>query len=106
METVNYEDLGERIRNLRRGAKMTQSDLAVACGISASFMGHIERGTRVASIETLVNICNTLNASPQYLLSASLTSFESHMPDGLSAGHREKLSEFFRLAQDALENWD
>lgn len=103
---MNYKDLGARVRIARRRLSLTQEELAEKTGISASFLGHIERGTRVASLETLVSLCNVLNVTPEYLLSASLHSFDSSMPEGLSEGDRAKLSEFLRLAQDAVRSWN
>ncbi|MGN0777960.1 MAG: helix-turn-helix domain-containing protein [Aristaeellaceae bacterium] len=103
---MDYKDLGNRVRTVRRQHSLTQEQLAEKVGISASFLGHIERGTRVASLETLVAICNTLNVTPEYLLSASLHTFENRMPDGLSEHERATLSEFLRLAQDTVRNWD
>ena len=104
--SVDYRSIGGRIKQRRRAAGMTQEQLAEKVGISASFLGHIERGTRVASLETLVAICNTLNVTPEYLLSASLHTFDQRMPEGLSEHDRAKLSEFLRLAQDTVRNWD
>lgn len=103
---MDYKDLGNRVRTVRRQQSLTQEQLAEKVGISASFLGHIERGTRVASLETLVAICNTLNVTPEYLLSASLHTFDQRMPEGLSEHDRTKLSEFLRLAQDTVRNWD
>ena len=105
MVQIDYKDLGKRVRELRRSINLTQETLAEQCGISASFLGHIERGTRVASIETLVCLCNTLHVTPQYLLSASLNTFDDHMPEGISPERRTHLREFLRLAQDTLDNW-
>lgn len=67
-----YQGLGKRIRQQRQLAQMTQEKLAEAAGISLSFLGHIERGTRKASLDTLVKICNVLKVSPQLLLQDSL----------------------------------
>ncbi len=53
--TVNYQDLGLRVRDARKAKHLTQEQLAEKVGIYASFMGHIERGTRIASIDTLVS---------------------------------------------------
>lgn len=103
---MDYKDLGARVRAARRQQSLTQEELAEKMGISASFLGHIERGTRVASLETLVSVCNVLHVTPEYLLSASLHSFDASMPDGLSEGDRAKLSEFLRLAQDTVRNWN
>lgn len=103
---IDYKDFGNRIRTLRRQQSLTQEELAEQAGISHSFMGHIERGTRVASLETLVALCNVLHTSPQYLLGASLTGFEEHMPSDISQQDRKRLGQFLRLAQDTLANWD
>ena len=103
---MNYQDLGARIRDIRRHQGFTQEQLAEKTGISASFLGHIERGTRVASLETLVSLCNVLHVSPEYLLSASLNKFDGSMPSGLSSADRARLSEFLRLAEDTVRNWN
>ncbi len=99
---MNYVDLGKKIRQVRRQKSMTQEQLAEKAGISASFLGHIERGTRIASLETLIELCNTLQVSPDYLLSASLNADDLY-PTSLSTNDKAKLSEFLRLAQDAVQ---
>ena len=103
---MNYTDLGERVRLLRRQKKLTQEELAERLGISASFLGHIERGTRVASLETLVTMCNTLQVTPEYFLSASLHHLDCKTPDGITPETRAQLTEFLRLAQETLRHWD
>ena len=97
--------IGTNIRGLREAKQLTQEKLAEKVGISPSFLGHIERGTRVASLETLVALCNELSVSPDYLLSASLHPFDRSMPSGLTEAEKIRLSEFLRLAQDTVRNW-
>ena len=65
---VDYAGLGKRIRKNRKLLHLTQEELADLAGISLSFMGHIERGSRKASIETLVNIAAALNVSIDWLM--------------------------------------
>ena len=103
---VNYADFGQRVRSSRRALGLTQEELAEKVGISASFMGHIERGTRVASLETLIALCNVLQVSPQTLLQASLNSLDVHLPSELGPEERSQLRHLFRLAQDTLDNWN
>ena len=67
-----YEDLGKRVKQQRKLAQMTQEKLAEKAGISFAFVGHIERGTRKASLETLVKLANALKVSPDTLLQDSL----------------------------------
>ena len=104
--TMDYQDLGRRIRDCRKSKKMTQEQLAEMTGISASFLGHIERGSRVASIDTLVALCNALNVRADYLLAGSLNTFDGAMSPGLSDAERGVLRKFIKLAQDSLLIWD
>ena len=60
--------MGARIRQLRTAKKMTQEELAQRLGLSVSFVGHIERGNRLASLETLVSMSEALDVSTDYLL--------------------------------------
>lgn len=48
--------------------EITQEQLARKVGISTSFMGHIERGTRVLSVDTLFKLCAALGASADCLM--------------------------------------
>ena len=60
--------MGKKIRKKRREMDITQAQLAEMAGISTAFVGHIERGTRVLSVETLCRICKALCVSADYLM--------------------------------------
>ena len=59
---LDYGAIGGRIRALRRARGMTQEQLAEAAGISPSCLGHIERGTRILSLESLYGLSIALEA--------------------------------------------
>lgn len=63
-----YRAIGERIRARRRHMGLTQQQLALQLGISLSFLGHIERGTRVLSVDTLVRFTQVFDCSADELL--------------------------------------
>ena len=65
---VDYAAMGSRVRRLRLAQHMTQEQLAEACNISFSFLGHIERGTRKMSLETLAAVSRTLHVPADELL--------------------------------------
>ena len=65
---LDYGKMGMRIRQVRKTRGWSQDALAKKCGISMSFLGHIERGTRIMSLETFVNICMALEADADELL--------------------------------------
>ncbi len=72
---MDYTALGQRIRTQRTALKLTQRDLAERTNTSTSFIGHVERGTRKASLETLIQIANALAMHTDELLQDSLQSF-------------------------------
>ena len=104
--TVNYQDLGLRVRDARKAKHLTQEQLAEKVGISSSFMGHIERGTRIASIDTLVSVCNVLSVSPCLLLGASLSENAVDFPYTNANRERSFLLDFVSLAQRTVRRWD
>ena len=57
--------IGRRIRDLRtqRQDRWTQEDLAERAKISVSFLSMIERGERVAHVETLASLAEALGVS-------------------------------------------
>jgi transcriptional regulator with XRE-family HTH domain len=63
--------LGQRIRELRtqRPERWTQEDLAEKAKISVSFLSMIERGERVAHVETLVALAEALGVTLAELFS-------------------------------------
>ena len=69
---MDYFALGKRIRKRRVEQGMTQEQLARQVGVTTSFIGHLERGSRKASLETLVALANALHVGVDYLLCDSL----------------------------------
>lgn len=60
--------MGRRLRTARKAQMLTQGETAARSGISLSFYGHIERGTRLLSVETLARLCLTLDLDAHYLI--------------------------------------
>jgi len=63
-----YKYIGEQVRRRRQLKKLTQDKLARAADISLSFLGHIERGSRKLSVETLIKLAQALECSADELL--------------------------------------
>lgn len=101
---MDYIDLGRRVKDLRRKKHMTQEELSEKIDVSASFLGHIERGTRIASLETLVKLCQALDADPNYLLAASTGSLTCHYPEDMPEKTRKQLAELFYQGYQILKS--
>lgn len=65
---MDYVLLGKRVRIRRTVLELTQEALAERIGVCTSFIGHIERGTRKLSVETLYDLCKALDTSADFLL--------------------------------------
>lgn len=65
---LNHNEIGLRIRQERDKLGLSREKFAELVGLSAFFIGQIERGDRKMSIDTLVAISDTLNVSVDYLL--------------------------------------
>lgn len=66
--TVNYENVGNKIRERRNFLKVTQENLANAINVSASFISDIENGRRKMSLETMIKISIALKTSLDYFV--------------------------------------
>ncbi len=103
---MDYTSLGARIRRERVLHSWTQEQLAEKVNISVSFLGHIERGTRKASLETLVSISNVLDISLDYLLCDSLAlSPKRTLCGNLPPRKQLALQEILRSVEEALCTW-
>lgn len=47
---------------------MTQEQAAEHIDMSVSFIGHIERGSRIPSVETIVRLCRLYHVSADIIL--------------------------------------
>lgn len=81
MRELDYSKVGMRIRQVRKAKGWSQDELAKKCGISMSFLGHIERGTRIMSLDTFVNICAALGTDADELLWGIVHPTEAHLVD-------------------------
>lgn len=88
---MDYTMLGRRIRRYRIEKHLTQEQLAEMADVSASFLGHIERGTRVASLETLMKLCAVLQVTPNDLLGDDLAAVRADLPEQVTISPSELL---------------
>lgn len=58
---MDYARLGNLVRIKRKELKLTQEKMAEKVDVSTAFLGHIERGTRILSVETLYRLCVALD---------------------------------------------
>jgi transcriptional regulator with XRE-family HTH domain len=54
---------GKRLREVRLSRGLTQGELAERCGTSIAAISHIERGTKVPTLTTVVRIADALGCN-------------------------------------------
>lgn len=62
------ERLGDRVRERRQAAGLTQAGLAERAGLHRTFVGSVERGERNVALLSLRRIARALRTTPAELL--------------------------------------
>ena len=88
--------MGARIRTYRKQCGMTQAMLAKSVGISTSFIGHIERGTRITSLETMVGLAQVLEVSLDQMIKGD---------DANASNKKRMLNDVMRILDEHSNEW-
>ena len=64
----NIKTIGQNIKKYRVAKKMRQEGLAELCGLSSNYIGMLERGEKLPSIEAFIRILNALEVSADLVL--------------------------------------
>lgn len=66
-------NLGDRLRVARKARGLSIEQVAVAAGITKSFLSRLERDAVAASVATLIRVCNAIGIRPGSLFDAPPT---------------------------------
>ena len=66
---MKHDTIGKNIRKFREIKKLRQEDLAEKTDLTTNYIGMIERGEKIPSLETFINILNSLGVSADMVLS-------------------------------------
>ena len=58
---------GERVRALRRAKKLSQDDLAAACGLNRTYVSEVENGKRNVSLRNIEAIAKAIGVTLEKL---------------------------------------
>lgn len=68
MKEINFKHIGQKIREVRISKGMTQEFVANYANVNTSHISNIENNRVKISLTTLVNICNALGVTVDYIL--------------------------------------
>lgn len=66
---MKLDTIGKNIKKFREIKKLRQEDLAEKTDLTTNYIGMIERGEKIPSLETFINILNSLGVSADMVLS-------------------------------------
>ena len=69
---MNYYEIGQRIRKIRKAHGLSQEQLAERVNISTTHMSHIETGSTKLSLPVLVDIAVVLDVRTDDLLTSNV----------------------------------
>jgi transcriptional regulator with XRE-family HTH domain len=76
------DQFGRNLAYCRRRAKLSQEELAVRASLHRTAVGQIERGERIARLDTVVKLAGSLEVPPEELLDGI-----GWTPGGTRLGH-------------------
>ena len=100
---MDYTSIGKQIRRRRDELKLTQEKLAEQCDLSVSYMGAVERGDKIPSLETFIHITNVLGVSADRLLSGVLAVGNSYVASELSHDIADLSDKEQRMILDVMQ---
>lgn len=103
MESINFEKIGQKIKEVRTSENLTQEYIADTVGINTSHISNIENNKTKVSLNTLVQICNALNVSVDYILGEDLNNpslaIDREIVRELQDFNKEKKEQLLRIAK-------
>ncbi len=110
---MNYYEVGQRIRRIRKAKNYSQEQLAEMTGISVTHMSHIETGNTKLSMEVFYNIVNALECTSDELLfdleKNPAMSVKSNVSETLEKCTQKELmiiSDIIRSVKTALDKYN
>lgn len=95
--------LGKKLRDARQKKGYTQHALAEIADIGNVYLGEIERGVKMPSLQIFVKIIEALDVSADYILRDELTSGEEYIYDELTQKLKDLTPKQRKTAADILD---
>ncbi len=77
MEKVSLTEIGKRIQQRRKQMGYTQEQIANMMDVSIQMVSNLERGNKSIRIENLINLCQILQVSVDYILTGRNTELDN-----------------------------
>ena len=95
--------VGKRLREERNRLHYTQEEVAEMIGVTPAYIGHMERGERGFSIETLVKLCNCYKVTIDYVFKDVIEHDKHSVSEQISLLLRDKDEEQQKAILDIMK---
>jgi transcriptional regulator with XRE-family HTH domain len=95
--------LGKRIREARKQKRLTQQVLAEKADVCVMYIGEIERGIKMPSMNSFINIIEALGVSADYVLRGEVSSGKEYIYDEITQKLRSLTPGQRKTAADILD---
>ena len=68
MKDIDFDSIGKKLKEIRTHIGFTQKFVASSVKVNTSHISNIENGKVKISLTTLVNVCNVLGTTVDYVL--------------------------------------
>ena len=100
---MEKEEFGSQLRETRTQKGYTLQSLAQKAGTSAVYLGEIERGLKMPSLNSFIRIVEALNVSADYLLRDELSSGSGYIYNEIVEKLRHLTPKQRKTAADILD---
>ena len=105
---LDYNIIGERLKQARINKKFTQEKLAERLDVSVAFLSRIERGSSFINLKRLSQICSILDVTEGEILNGVSKDSNSYLNKDFSNLIKncppEKISLIYKIAKVIVEN--
>lgn len=104
---ASLKKIGKNIQLARLKKGFTQEDVANNCGINPKQVSAIECGISFGSVPLIVDICNFLEVSPNYIFNETVGNYDdkiSIIPEEMYKNYLKLNEENKKFVQDAVNH--
>ena len=106
---MNYKDIGRKMKEIRINKNLSQEEFAEEIGITASYLGQIERGQRKISLPTLEKISERTGVPIEIFIcnmntENELQRFWESATKDLELDEKEELANAFKVLLTTLKH--
>ena len=99
---MDKSTLGQKLRQIRAEKGYTQQSLAEKAGIGNVYLGEIERGLKMPSLNSFIRIIEALGVSADYILREELSSGKEYIYDEITQKMQNLTPKQRKTASDIL----